>query len=360
VPETSHERATAIRAALREITAEYGHDALSSPATMSNLVKDLLPDDQQMGRILVVAAEQQIPDALRGHVSQGMDVGTAARLVASSFAASTLFAQQACASVVGELAIALGLGSDADLSAGAPPAVETASFTGSRQSAQTAPTSGVTQSGTSGTVPAQRQASGPSPAGQAARPLAAPGQLRGTAPGNVQHGAASPDRPARSPARHWRSRLAIAAVAVLAVLAGAIILLTHHGTGSPLSSPGAHQVNRQFFDDGSLTMTLTTISVSGDRMTVDVVYRNTTSTSRALGCAGYGDPSIVTISLAGGRTLHATKTYCSDHPLALFAIGPRSDYRSYAVFKLPGSFPQPFSFHWPYGSLTGSVSGIRI
>lgn len=85
---------SAVRAALREIVAEHGHGALSSSVTMSNLVKDLLPDDQDVGRILVVAAEQKIADALQDHVSQGMDVNTACRLVASSFAAKTMFAAE--------------------------------------------------------------------------------------------------------------------------------------------------------------------------------------------------------------------------------------------------------------------------
>jgi len=40
---------------LREIIAEYGPDALSESGTISNLVKDLLPDDQQIARILIVA-----------------------------------------------------------------------------------------------------------------------------------------------------------------------------------------------------------------------------------------------------------------------------------------------------------------
>ena len=109
--ETAPERLGAIRTALAELVDEHGDELLSNPARMSNLIKDLLPDDQQLARILVIAAEQDVASKLREHVSQGMDAATAIRLVATSFAASTMFAQQACLWVVGELAIAMGLAS---------------------------------------------------------------------------------------------------------------------------------------------------------------------------------------------------------------------------------------------------------
>jgi hypothetical protein len=76
---------------------------------MSNLLKGLLPDAPGVARMLVAAAEDRVADELRDHAAGGMGGATAARLVASSFAARTLFAPEACASVVGELALALGL-----------------------------------------------------------------------------------------------------------------------------------------------------------------------------------------------------------------------------------------------------------
>jgi hypothetical protein len=74
--ETAPERLGAIRAALAELVAEHGPELLSNPARMSNLIKDLLPDDQQLARILVIAAEQDVASKLREHVSAGMDAAT--------------------------------------------------------------------------------------------------------------------------------------------------------------------------------------------------------------------------------------------------------------------------------------------
>ncbi len=109
---TPPERPDEVRAALRAIVAEYGPDALSRPATVSNLLKDLLPDAPRVARMLVAAAEDRVSDVLREHVSQGMDTATAARLAASFFADATMYTPDACAWVVGELAVALGLTSD--------------------------------------------------------------------------------------------------------------------------------------------------------------------------------------------------------------------------------------------------------
>ena len=97
--------------ALRAIISNpaYGVAALSSPQTMANLLKDLLPDAPREVSILVAAAEAGVAGHLRERVSQGMDVGTASAVVAGSFAASTPFKPEACSWAVGEMAGALGL-----------------------------------------------------------------------------------------------------------------------------------------------------------------------------------------------------------------------------------------------------------
>lgn len=109
---TPQEFSLEVEAALREIVAAYGQEALSEPMMMSNLLKDLLPEAPGIARMLVTAAEDHIADQLAGHVSQGLDAPTAVRLTASSFAGSTMFAPEACAWVVSEFAITLGLITD--------------------------------------------------------------------------------------------------------------------------------------------------------------------------------------------------------------------------------------------------------
>src|SRR5258707_12953146 len=107
----SWEHAAEARAALNAIITdpEHGVAALSSAQTMSNLLKDLLPDAPREKSILVAAAEAGLADTLRQHVGQGMDPNTAIRLTASSFSSTTPFTPEACAWVTSEIATALGL-----------------------------------------------------------------------------------------------------------------------------------------------------------------------------------------------------------------------------------------------------------
>lgn len=109
------EHAAEARAALNAIVTdpEHGAQVLSSPKTMSNLLKDLLPDAPREKNLLVAAAEAGLADALREHVSHGMDPSTAIRLTASSFSASTPLTPEACSWVTSEIAAAMGISSPA-------------------------------------------------------------------------------------------------------------------------------------------------------------------------------------------------------------------------------------------------------
>jgi hypothetical protein len=91
------------------MVAEYGLEALSRPAVIANMLKDLLPESLGIARIVIAAAEDRVADALRERVAQGLDKVTAARLTASAFADATMLTLEACAWVVGAIAAALGL-----------------------------------------------------------------------------------------------------------------------------------------------------------------------------------------------------------------------------------------------------------
>src|SRR5580658_7940597 len=73
-------------AALRAIVADsrYGPAALSNAQTMTNLLKDMLPDAPRESSVLIAASEVGVAGMLQSTVSQGMDVTTASRLAAGS------------------------------------------------------------------------------------------------------------------------------------------------------------------------------------------------------------------------------------------------------------------------------------
>jgi hypothetical protein len=108
-------------AALRAIVADprYGPPALSNAQTMTNLLKDMLPDAPRESSVLVAASEAGVAGMLQGNVSQGMDVATASRLAAGTFENQTALTPDACHWAVGILASALRL--DAVRAAPPPP-----------------------------------------------------------------------------------------------------------------------------------------------------------------------------------------------------------------------------------------------
>src|SRR5258708_17284120 len=111
------QHAAEARAALNAIVTdpEHGVQVLSSAKTMSNLLKDLLPDAPREKSLLVAAAEAGLADTLREDVSQGMDPSTAIRLTASSLAVSSPLTPEACSWVTGEIATAMGISRPTEL-----------------------------------------------------------------------------------------------------------------------------------------------------------------------------------------------------------------------------------------------------
>jgi len=88
---------------------QFGPAALSQPAVMTNLLKDLLPDEPREAGLIVAAAQADLAGTLRGYAAQGVDPGTAVRLTAGSFVSNTSHTPQACTWIVTELAAALGM-----------------------------------------------------------------------------------------------------------------------------------------------------------------------------------------------------------------------------------------------------------
>ena len=99
-----------VRQALASIVRDpqLGTAVLADPHVMANLLKDLLPDLPRESALLVAAAQCDLTGVLTGHLDQGLDLRTSSRLASGWFAERMPFADDACAWVVGELAIALG------------------------------------------------------------------------------------------------------------------------------------------------------------------------------------------------------------------------------------------------------------
>jgi len=240
------EHARDVREALRSVAADpdLGPAILSDAAALSNLLKDLLPDAPREKNLLVAAAEAGLAAMMLDHIGQGIDAHSAVRLAAASFGTSTLYSDDVCQWVAGELAIALdfapGLGDErtelpAEGSrptapvAGTPAGAERASPTASVPvpAAATAPDP-VLAAAARDPAPAAPTAPAPAPTAAAA-PLAraeltaAHGftTKEGTEPGAAESG--------RAAARHrWLSASAMPVLAGVIVALGGYVLPVYH------------------------------------------------------------------------------------------------------------------------------------
>jgi hypothetical protein len=132
------------QAALRTIVADprYGPATLSNAQTMTNLLKDMLPDAPRESSVLVAASDAGVAGILQTHMSNGMDLATASRLAAGSFENQTALTPEACSWAVGAFASALRL--DVIRQAPPPPPVrDTVSPVANGQPTVKAPAAGV-------------------------------------------------------------------------------------------------------------------------------------------------------------------------------------------------------------------------
>jgi hypothetical protein len=98
-----------VRDALRLIVSEHGEAALSDPRLMTILLGDCLQEYPADQALLAAAAQEDLPGKLREHLADGTDLDAATAAVAAGFGQSTGHPENACAWVVTQLAVALGL-----------------------------------------------------------------------------------------------------------------------------------------------------------------------------------------------------------------------------------------------------------
>jgi hypothetical protein len=97
-----------VQSALHTVLENFGPQALSREAVLSNILSDLLPDNQREASLLKLAAQADVAGALTQATSEGMDPDTAVRFASRRLADSSPATPEACTWVTGEIARALG------------------------------------------------------------------------------------------------------------------------------------------------------------------------------------------------------------------------------------------------------------
>ncbi|SCE89392.1 hypothetical protein GA0070558_11298 [Micromonospora haikouensis] len=115
-------------------------------------------------------------------------------------------------------------------------------------------------------------------------------------------------------------------------------------SGSSGSSDGGsrtYRLDRTFYDQASMTVTLVSAEVTGSKLRLNLRYRNGSVVPWGLECSPVAeDRELVLLTLADGRTVRPESTYCSTRPGESFDLAPGRELASWAVFPVA---PQPGS-----------------
>jgi hypothetical protein len=130
---------------------------------------------------------------------------------------------------------------------------------------------------------------------------------------------------------------------------------------SPAPPTTVATVGQRLYSGSSLSVTLTSVSATGDEVTADVSYQDVGSSAVALTCSGVTVPAIDTLASADGTAIPASRTYCSDNPTATIFLPPGGTLNSYAVFDGVQASSGPFTLTWQENTtISGTVSGITL
>ncbi|MFI7433298.1 hypothetical protein [Micromonospora haikouensis] len=126
-------------------------------------------------------------------------------------------------------------------------------------------------------------------------------------------------------------------------------------TGSPDSSSAGssgggsrtYRLDRTFYDQASMTVTLVSAEVTGSKLRLNLRYRNGSVVPWGLECSTVAeDRELVLLTLADGRTVRPESTYCSTRPGESFDLAPGRELTSWAVFPVAPQAGSSLDLSW--------------
>ncbi|OLT20792.1 hypothetical protein BJF78_35100 [Pseudonocardia sp. CNS-139] len=138
-------------------------------------------------------------------------------------------------------------------------------------------------------------------------------------------------------------------------MAGLLISVLLPTASAAAEPPGAgtYRIARQLHSSATWLLTLTTVDVSADAMTVNVVYRNVGSGPAELYC-----PSVTgNVIVAGQDVLEERGSYCAGRREQRWSVSPGEELTIWGVFPRLRDGEVPFSLRW---FNWGTTSGISL
>ncbi|WDZ84913.1 hypothetical protein [Micromonospora cathayae] len=112
--------------------------------------------------------------------------------------------------------------------------------------------------------------------------------------------------------------------------------------------PRTYRLDRVFYDQASMTVTLVNAEVTGSKLRLNVRYRNGSVVPWTLNCpTAAEDRESAQLTLADGRTVQAESTYCATtRPGESFDLAPGRELTSWAVFPVVPQVGSSFELSW--------------
>ncbi|MGY3515156.1 hypothetical protein ACVMYR_02435 [Micromonospora sp. PTRAS2] len=118
-------------------------------------------------------------------------------------------------------------------------------------------------------------------------------------------------------------------------------------SGSSGGGSRTYRLDRTFYDQASMTVTLVSAEVTGSKLRLNVRYRNGSATPWALECSPVAeDRELVLLTLADGRTVRPESTYCSTRPGESIELAPGRELASWAVFPVAPQAGSSLDLSW--------------
>ncbi len=143
---------------------------------------------------------------------------------------------------------------------------------------------------------------------------------------------------------------------MLLVLAAALLPLTPVLTAMASAAPptsGVYQINQPIANNGTWSVTLNSVVVTGNVLGVVVDYQNESTSPQNLYC-----PNAKQSILVGGQTIMQLDSYCAQHVGATWTVPAKSKFPSWATFPTLPDQLTAFTLNNWFG--WGSVQNIQL
>lgn len=124
--------------------------------------------------------------------------------------------------------------------------------------------------------------------------------------------------------------------------------------------PGIYAINKPFYSEGAMMLTLESIEVVADRIKVNVLYKNVGDSYVTLECTGMEGLKRLFLDMEPSETVYAVDSTCAHDASAMRLQTGETSHRWATFPNRLRSSAQPFSVRWYPDKFGSGVEGIVL